>query len=84
MFRNRIVRSPKRSGFLSSAARLLGAVALLAVAAACGFLALAAWEVPPDTRPAFWVVYGIVGGASVAGAAWLLLRQRAGGSGVYR
>jgi len=61
---------------MPTAARVAGSLILLVLALVCAFLSVAAREAPPEAWWAFWLLYGVVGGASALGAVALLWPRR--------
>jgi multisubunit Na+/H+ antiporter MnhB subunit len=66
---------PKARVLVPGILRSLGSIVLILVAAACGYLSLAATEAPRDVWWRFWTIYGVVGLSCLLGAGWLLRRS---------
>jgi hypothetical protein len=52
------------------------AAVLFLIAIGCGYLAIAAREVPPDAWWAYWFIYAAVALPCVIGALWLILAKQ--------
>jgi hypothetical protein len=66
---------PKARALVPGILRCLSSIFLILVAAACGYLSLAATEASRDVWWRFWTIYAVVGFSCLFGAGWLLRRS---------